>query len=274
LINRFQSHLIQKESNKGEAQGYAGLSYPLFPGTFGGRSYARGLLDVIRFLNEPRMSLAGQTTQVESSAGFEEVLPPWAFALQVAGIQMGTDIGESATLKQVKTAALGQPLNDWDPLDPTDLDNALKGSLLYGEPEEGFWRVVRHFTTHSEDDNLGKTDANVWEVRNDLQRGVRTLLERRFGGQGIGTNPQGVRYQARASIANIREAMATYLEEKRADGIIVDSQDEQGLILHAWRGLSVKINGDVARVRVQIFPKTALNFILIDFTFQIPRFSA
>jgi len=274
MVNLFQEHLITAEENKGERIGIIGLDFPLEAGTYGGTTFNKGLLDVIRLLNDSRISVVGQNTRVQSSRGREEVLPSWAYACQEAGKFLGVDRGEPITFKYTKTAELIVPYNDWNPLDPVDLKKALLGGLLYGEPFEGRWRTVRGFTTHVSTDNLGYTDMSVWDIRNYEQRRLRDNLELRFTGRGIGVVREGVRFVAPANVASIRSLVATLLEEDRAEGYILDSQDESGEWLHAWRALAVKISGDVGRVKVQVFPKTGLNFILIDFTFQIPTLSA
>lgn len=270
----FRSHLLDSEDNRSERQGYLGRALPLEAGTFGGIIYPRGLLETIKLLNEERMSLVGQQTRVFSSFGDERVLPPWAFACQAAGIQMGTDIGEPLTLKFIKTAELLQPFNDWDPRAFIDLKKAIQGGLLFGEPELGRWRIVRGFTTHIATNNLARTDINVWEIRNRLQRLMRREMEARFGGVGVGTRAEGVLSAAPATVSGIRDHVGTVLNKEREEGIIIDSQDEQGRDVNAWTGLAVRIDGDVARIKVQVFPKTGLNFILIDFAFQLPSLAA
>jgi len=274
FVDLFRDYLLDAEDVRAETQGYLGLNLPLEAGTFGGVTYNRGLLETIRLLNEERLSLVGQKTQVFTSAGIEEIIDPWGFACQAAGIQMGTDIGEPSTFKQLKTARLVQPFNDWDPLSKKDSDKALRGGLFFGEPNNGFWRVVRGFTTHVSSDNLARTDTNVWEVRNFLQRLIRSSVEDRFVGRGIGAVRPGVRFVAPANIGSIRTHVATLLEEQRAEGIIIDSQDENGRWIHAWSELGVRISGDVARIKFRVFPKTGLNFVLIDFAFQLPTLSA
>lgn len=274
LINMFQGNLLDAEEARAERQGYLGLRLPLESRTIAGVSYARGLVEWAQYLNESRMSLLGQEMKLFRSNGVEDWVAPWGFACAAAGIQLGTDLGEGLTLKYVKASALRQSFNDWDPRDRADLRKALLGGLFIGEPYKGRWRIVRGLTTHVSSDNLARTDINVWEIRNFVMRDLREKLEERFGGVGIGAPGEGVRYAAPGNIASIREYIASILEEYRADGVIIDSQDEQKRTIHAWTGLAVKISGDIARVKVQVFPKTALNFILIDFAFQLPNLSA
>jgi len=271
----FQNHLKDSDANRAERQGFMGRTLPLEAGSFNGVTYQRGLLEWIKFLNDDQFQLSGQTTRVFSSSGRETTLPPWAYACQVAGVRMGTPLGEPATLKYVKTSELGQPLNDWSPRSPLDIRKALLGGLLYGEPYKGRWRIVRDYTTHIATDNLARTDGQIVEIRNEITRDMRDKLESRFGGRGIGTTAEGVRTRAPVTTASVREAVATILDEDyRAEGIIIDSEDENQEPVHAWVGLSVKINGDVVRVKVQVFPKTGANFILVDFNFQLPSLSA
>lgn len=274
VYNLLDTHLLDADDDRAERHGYMGISYPLEPGTFKGVTYAKGLLDLIREKNNPRLSLSGQMSKFNSESRNTEITADeWAFSAKVAGIHLGTPIGEPATLKFLRTNALSQRHNDWDPLNRRDLKKALEGRLLYGEPYRARWRVVRHFSTHIEDENLALTDANVFDVRNELKRASRERMEERFGGRGIGVQRPGIRQSGVASVPNIREAMSNLLEEEwRKEGLIVDSQVEgTEEWIHAWHSLRVTITGDVCRIIVAVFPKTGLNFILIDFTFQIPR---
>lgn len=273
VLDLLENHVNDADENgRAERHGYMGLAYPLEAGTFGGVAFTQGLLDLIREKNNPRLSISGQQTSIRSnSRNAQTLLDEWGFAGQVAGVHMGTPIGEPATLKYIRTSALSQRYNDWDPKKILDQKKALRGRLLYGEAYKSRWRIVRHFSTHVQDENLALTDANVWDVRNELKRGGREMMEERFGGRGIGVQRPGIRESGVASVPNMREAMGTWLEEKRKDGIIVDSQDDNEQWIHAWHSLYCTINADVGRVRVAAFPKTGMNFILLDFTFQLPR---
>lgn len=271
---RYQQHLLDCEGNRTSRQGYMGATLPLEAGTIQGVTYTKGLLDWIRTLNEERMALTGQEIKRYDSNDVEVWLPPWAQACEGAGIQMGTDVGEGLTLKYIKASDVRSPLNDWDPRDPVDSRKAVLGGLFYCRPKKGKWRITRGQSTHVSTNNLARTDINVWEIRNLVMEDMRDQLEERFGGAGIGTDAEGVRYVAPARISSVREQCATILEEYRADGWIVDSEDENKRPLHAWNSLSVRISGDICRVKVLVYPKTALNFILIDFQFQLPTLSA
>jgi hypothetical protein len=273
FINMFKNHLLDSEENKTERQGYLGLKRPLEAGTYGTSTFDMGLLETIRFLNEERMSVSGQMAKVITASG-EKTLDPWAFSMLCAGIQMGTDLGEPITFKQCRASELSSPYNDWNPRRKADYTKALMGGLLYGEPKNGIWRIVRGFTTHVSSNNLARTDINVWEIRNHVQRVVRDGLEARFIGRGVGNVRPGVRFSGPANIQSIRTYVATLLNNLRSEGYIIDSQDENGNYVNAWQDLGVKIVGDVGYVRFRVYPKTGLNFILIDIGFQLPSFSA
>lgn len=274
LISDFKDHLLDAEDARVWRNGYLGLKLPLEAGTYSGTTYAKGLLDWIKTVDDERLSISGQEVKATGTSGLEEWQPAWAFACQCASIQLGTDLGEGLTLKQIGATDLRQPIDDWDPLDKVQGKNAVLGALLYAKPLRGNFRIERGNTSKVSSNNLARTDINVWEIRNHVIRELSIKLEDRFGGVGVGNPGEGVRFVAPASAASIREAVATELEEMRADGIIVDSEDDSGRRLKAYQGLRVTISGDIARVRVQVFPKTALNFILIDFNFQTPVISA
>jgi len=274
LHNLFKTHLLDCEDNKGERIGFMGMALPLRAGTFANKVFPKGLLDIVREANEPRLALTGQQLRRSNSGGETKLLDEWALAAAAAGTMMGTDLGEPITLKFVKGSELVQRYGDWDPQEPLDIKDALDGRLLYGEPHGKGWRFVRGFSTHVQDANLALTDLNVFEIRNYIRRRYRTKMEDRFGGVGSGNQRPGVRYVAPGGIASIREYMGDLLDEDRENGIIVDSLDENNEWTHAWYALSVKQTGDTVWIKVLVFPKTGINYILIDFDFQIPRLSA
>lgn len=274
LITDFKDHLLDAEAARQYRNGYLGIRYPLKAGTYQGQTFDRGLLDWIRLIDDERMSISGQEVRAFDTTGNEVWLPAWAFPCLCASIQLGTDLGEGLTLKQLGITDFRQPFNDWTPKDVVQGREAVLGALLYLNTKRRTFRIVRGSTSKVSSNNLARTDINVWEIRNELIRVLSAKLEDRFGGAGIGAPGEGVRFVAPASSASIREAVSTELDEQRAEGVIVDSEDETGRRVKAYQGLRVNITGDIARIRVQVFPKTALNFILIDFNFQLPVLSA
>lgn len=269
----FQDHLNDGEDNRAERQGYLGLKVPLEASTISGTTYSRGLVEWARFFNDSRLSLCGQTTKVFTSDGSEKVLDPWGFACQAAGIQLGQDVGEGLTFKFIRTSDLGYPFSDWDIRSKADYTKVLLGGILAGEPSRGRWRILRGLTTHIESSNLAQTDINVWAIRNLCKREIREMIEDEFIGGGVGNLAEGVRVAPVVTVATVRGAMDNLMSELKANGYIVESTDENGQPVEAWTGLSVKISGDILTIKVQVFPKTAINFALVDLAFQLPQIS-
>jgi hypothetical protein len=54
----------------------------------------------------------------------------------------------------------------------------------------------------------------------------------------------------------------------------VDSTDQQGNTVKAYHDIRVTISGDIATVKVAIFPVAGINFIINDITLQLPTQSA
>lgn len=273
FVDLINDHIRFCEEERAERHLFLGMPFPLKAGTFRGQAFSRGLLDYIRIFNAPPIAVTGQESLVPTSRGTEEYLPPWSMAAQAAGVFLGTDAGEGLTFKFVTARDVRSPFGDWNPADKSDNRDAILGGLLFAVQKRNRWRIQRGNTTFIANDNLAKTDINVWEIRNLIKKGLREWLEDRFIGAGIATNTEGVRNVAPASVASVREAIVTYLAEQRAEGYIVDSQDPKtGQIINAWKGLSVKLSGDLFRLAVSIFPKTATNFMLLDMGLEIPQF--
>ena len=77
-----------------------------------------------------------------------------------------------------------------------------------------------------------------------------------------------------ANASSIREATAGYLELMRGQNIIVDSTDERGNVINAYHNIRVTISGDIARIRVEIFPVVGINFQLTEIFLQLPTQAA
>jgi len=268
LLTDFKAHLDLCELERVYRNGYFGLSAPLES-----TATTTGLLEWVKKINQESMSLCGQEILETTTRGIPEWMPVWALGCKTAAMQLGSDLGEGFSLKHISADNIRSPLGDWEPTNRVQARKASLGGLLYVKPLRGSFRINRGYTTHVSSDNLARTDINVWEIRNDLTRGIQILIEDMFIGEGTGSRAEGVRFKARASPGSIRGEITTFLAEKRAEGIIVDSEINGKPIL-AYHSLSVKISGDIVRIKFGCFPKAALNFALVDMAFQLPQLSA
>jgi len=219
------------------------------------------------------VALTSQKLTVLNVVGTLTQMDEWVSAVAAAGMRAGmSEVGEPLTWKYVKTTALVQDAS-WDPADRTDANALIAGGVLFMENIEGKGvRWVRDLTTWTRDDNLAFSEGSVRDVVRYTAYGLRTFLEDRFTGVKLGSAVAASSTQPRptANAASIKESVAEYLELLRSENIIVDSNDASGNIINAYHNIRVTISGDIARVRVEIFPTVGLNFQMTDLFLQLP----
>jgi hypothetical protein len=249
------SHVSQGVGiEKNEGGGYIG-----FDGTL------TELTDRANVFNNPDVQVCAQTQDVLDVDGNLVTLPEWASAVIAAGMRAGMpEVGEPLTHKFFRTAAMDQDAS-WDPLERTDANLLIQNGVLFAETIRGKGtRWVRDLTTYIQDDNLAFMEGSVRDVVRFVSYELRTFLEDRF--TGIKASP--------ATATSIKESTSALLEVMRSDNIIVDSTDSDGNVVRAYHNLRVTISGDIATVRVSIFPVVGINFQLTEIFLQLPTQSA
>lgn len=169
--------------------------------------------------------------------GEREQFPPYFHAAVAAGMQAGSDVGESLTAKYSNV------LNVVNDSTYNLIDNGeelINGGILVQEKVEGRgFRWLRNVTTYLQSTNIAYIEASVNEAVNYSAYNIRTNLEFAVGQKGFAGT-------ANAMLANVLDT----LEELVAEDIVV-----------AWRNLTVTIEGDVATVDVELAPVNPINFI-------------
>lgn len=210
--------------------------------------------------------LQGQLT-VLNAAGTLQQQPHWSIAVAAAGMRSGApEVGEPLTFKYIKTNALAID-SSWSPKNITDVNALIAGGVMFAEQApNGAFRFVRDLTTYLIDDNIAFMDGNTRDAVRYVAYDFRQSLEDKF--TGLKATP--------ATVASIREYAAAKLQLYREGNIIVDSLDpETGTsTVPGWRRLRVFIEGNVATIRVEIFPVTGIVFQLNDIFLQLPRLAA
>jgi hypothetical protein len=216
-------------------------------------------------LNDTDIAISGQQIQVLDVDGNLTLQPEWALAVAAAGMRAGMpEVGEPLTHKYLRTSQLTQD-SSWDPADRTDANQLIAAGILFAESIRGKGtRFVRDLTSYVQDDNLAYAEGSVRDVVRYVSYGLRTLLEDRFTGvKATPTNAQG-----------IKDTSSEFLELMRSNNIIVDSTDDDGNFVKAFHNLRVTISGDIATVRVGVFPVVGINFQLNDIYLQLPSQAA
>jgi hypothetical protein len=217
-------------------------------------------------LNHPDFALCGQKITVLDVNSTLLEMDEWAMAVAAAGMRAGMDeVGEPLTWKYIRTSNLTQDPG-WDPSEVTDANALIQNGVLFAENIEGKGiRFVRDLTTFITTDNLAYAEGSVRDVVRYVSYGLRTYLEDRFTG----------RKAKPANATSIKDTASEFLEQCRSQNIIVDSTDPNtGATIHAFYNLRVKISGDIATIRVSVFPVIGINFQLNDIYLQLPTQAA
>ena len=216
-------------------------------------------------LNDIDVQLTAQKFTFLNAAGTLTEMPEWSSAVAAAGMRAGMpEVGEPLTHKFIKTTGVSQD-SGWNPLSRTDANKLIQNGCLFAEYKKGKGtRWVRDLTTWIKDDNLAFAEGSTRDVCRYVSYGLRTFLEDRF--TGVKAKP--------ANAAGIKLEASAYLELCRGENIIVDSTDANGNVILAYHNMRVNISGDVARVRVEVFPAVGINFQLTEIFLQLPTQSA
>ena len=231
-----------------------------------GSSTLTNILNRASVFNNSNVSLVYQSPTVLNVDGDLIEQDPWAHACLAAGMQAGTEVGTPSTFKYIKTNGVNNNSNYADPADRTISNQLLLGGVMFTEYIKGKGhRWVRGLTTHLTDDNLALTDVSVKEVLNYVSYDLRTKIENKFTGEKA----------LPANVGSIKTFLNAQCEVYRTNGIIVDSQDEEtGELLKAYNGIKVTVSGDIATIKLNIFPVTGINYELLNIFAQLPFISA
>jgi hypothetical protein len=217
--------------------------------------------------NNADVQLFGQKLTVLNAAGSLQEQPEWSIAVAAAGMRAGVpEVGEPLTFKFIKTNGLSQD-SSWDPRAIGDANRLLDKGVMFAEQVEGTgFRFVRDITTYLLDANIAFLDGNTRDAVRFIAYDLRTGIENQF--TGLKATP--------ANAASIRSFVISKMDIYRRENIIVQSLDPETEteLLPGWRNLVVSITGNVATIRIEIFPVTGIVFQLNDIYLQIPRIVA
>jgi len=216
-------------------------------------------------LNNADIQITSQQLQVLNVSGSLALMDEWSLAVVAAGMRSGApEVAEPITHKFIKTFDLQQD-NSWDPRDRTDANQLIANGILFAEFVQGKgYRFVRDLTTYVQDDNLAYSEGSVRDAVRYIAYGLRTTLEDKF--TGVKGTP--------ANASSIKDTVVAYLDAANAENIIVTSLNEDGQVVPGYERLRVTVSGDIATIKVQIYPAVGINFQLNDIYLQLPRQAA
>lgn len=243
----------------------AGIEKSERGGYIGMKGTRTELINQANAFNAADVQLTGQRLTRLNALDTLAELDEWSSAVCAAGMRSGVaEVGDPLTWKYFRTTELNQD-SSWEPLDKTDANLLIKNGVFFAETIRGKGtRWVRDLTTWVKDDNLAYSAGSTRDAVRFVAYGLRTWLEDKF--TGVKARP--------ATATAVKEQTAAYLELARGDNIIVDSEDDEGNFVYAFHNIRVGISGNIATIRVQIFPAVGIDFQLTTIHLQLPQASA
>jgi len=252
-------------AGKNECHGYLALDVSTDTDPNSNPNALTQLLDAQAKLNSDRVSLGYQRVERLNADGVPTVFDPHMYAVIAAGLKAAGGVGEPSTFKFIKALSIDFPLQ-LDPADRTVSNELLLNGIHFVENVEGSgFRVVRGLNTYTRSDNLAYTDESVTQVLDYIAYDLRTGIENRF--TGLKATP--------ATAASIKSFTVDKMVQYKNEEYIVDSTDPvTGARVNAFRNIRVTISGDIATLRLELFPVIGINFELIEIFAQLPTISA
>ena len=254
-----QSHLIERSSVtvRKEAQGMVGIRDADWRTSY--NNSTTGLLSITSFLIQAMI----QDIRIIDSAGALAWKGPHIMAALMAGIRLGSTVGEPLTFKFINANGVGHNINPSTGIPNAaatqfrpgfDFNEAILNGLTFTEIASGGNRVVVDNTRYAIDESFVFNRGSVIEAAQFVARTSRQLLERIFVGNKV----------SNGAALSLKNVLRNYLIQLNADQIITSSDDAPfGFVEDTF---VVNINGNTAEIQVEIKPVQGLDFIFIDFT--------
>jgi|GEM_PF-6543615 len=196
------------------------------------------------------------------ASGTLKVAQPHVLAAALAGIRLGTTVGEPLTNKFVRSALIGHNINPTTLLETGDFNTALDGEeaiengITFCEKRGNGFRVVVDNTTYGVDDSFVFNRGSVLEASYFTFKTIRNLVESLFVGQKV----------SNGAALSIKNAIRNKLRELNQTDVQILTSSIDAPEGFREDTFVVTIDGNTARVQVEIKPVQGLDFVLLDFT--------
>jgi len=213
-------------------------------------------------LGSELVQIAMQDVQVVDAFGSLSWKQPHVMAALMAGIRLGTDVGEPITHKRVAANAVGHIVNTETGISAgnfnSDLDRnqAIDSGITFTEKAGSINRVVVDNTTYGTDGSFVFNRGSVVEAAQFVAKDIRQVAEEVFIGRKVSNG-------AAQSIKNVIRNRLIELNQADVNIITSSSDAPQGFVEETF---VVEVEGNTARVQVEVKPVQGLDFIFITFT--------
>lgn len=244
--------------NKKEAQGFVGYRVPLKANAF----------NQAAAIGSSLVQLVMEDTLVVDASNNLTWKQPHIFAALLAGIRLGSDIGEPLTHKYLNCQGMGHFVNpstgvatgNYNP--QIDYQAAIIAGVTSSEPASGSFRVMLDNTTYGADSNFVFNRGSVVEAAQYIAKTIRSDADINFvGKKNAVVTASSIKARVSSLLISLFNAQITSPSDDAPQGYVPSS-------------LIVSIVGNTASVSVQVKPVQSLDFILITFTLGETRQSA
>lgn len=212
-------------------------------------------------LGSELIQLAMQDVQVSDILGDLSWKQPHVQAAMMAGIRLGTDVGEPLTHKRIAANAVGHYVDyetglvegDFNP--GTDYNEAIDAGITFTEKSGNIHRIVVDNTTYGTDESFVFNRGSVMEAAQFVAKDIRGVAEEVFVGKKVSNG-------AARSIKNVIRNRLIELNAPEVNIITASLEAPQGFVEETF---VVEVTGNTARVQVEVCPVQGLDFVLIDF---------
>ena len=229
--------------NRKEAQGVIGIL----------KDNKAGLYTSATTLGSELVQMVIQEVRVVDEKGDLSWKQPHVMASIIAGMRLGSDIGEPLTHKYINVLGV-RHTGDFNT--SLDAEDAVEAGILFTEVYGGQNRVVVDNTTYGRDDSFIFNRGSVMEAAQYIAKTLRAVAEISFVGRKI-TN------DAAPALKSILRARL--IELNAPDVNIITSSDgaAKGFVEETF---TIDIQGNTATVNLEVKPVQGLDFVLISLT--------
>lgn len=215
------------------------------------------ILTLANGCNSEYICMCAQHVKRVGADGTTAWFSPWAMAVMLAGIKAGCAVGTPLTYRYLDCYDIKvRDSSGWTVED--DLEDMTVGGITIAEKVTGKGiRVIQGITTYLTSDNDGYQDIAIVETWLQLKRSLRLGLEDLF----IGTKTKGALTIA-ALKARIQRILDDAADLTNPDYLLVNSTDESGNVIPAYRNLTVVGSGDSYVVNAEVTLVNGIKFIL------------
>jgi len=232
---------VSSTAGRNECQGWSGMKGTLAE-----------LIAAANLQNSEHLSLFGEKTLLQRTSDGEIVtFPEWATAVSAAGMRAGAPLGEPLTWKYVQSFGVTSDAS-WSENDNDDVVAlTLNGVAVVNNVLGKGFRIDKMITTFTKADNDAYTEETIVQIWKSIAYELRGTLEDVYVGR-----PGSLQ-----TVQTVPAVVSRVLELFRQAGSITDSLIN-GVVIKAYRNITVNLSGDVLSVGVTISPTPGINFVL------------